>query len=334
MRALDGEDAVGRARRSIVVTLVVVAVVAVAVGIPRALDSARHGARTVSVPGAGTGATPVAATDSLIRLTRHVPCPVRVSRQPLSSSFAPVTVVTCNMDQRTINRAVWEVAVRRVAVGGVPALAAALRLPSRHAPGNVACTANLVLLPPTILVDRSGRFVAPRSPVDECRKPLAAVQRAVAAVTWHVVSVRKVRMVVTPRALAAGCSMEWKNLFWYDAKFGARRSTGGPMTSRTPRAATVCVYRVGAAEPDVGSFTRGFRLDASQIQRLLQAVTGPGPTGACPAVRAFAVVTLGAATNGQWLDVELGGCWRVEGGFPDRVGSADPAAAAAILGRG
>jgi hypothetical protein len=238
------------------------------------------------------------------------------------------------MDQRTIDRAVWEVAVRRVAVGGVPALAAALRLPSRHARGDVACTANLVLLPPTILVDRSGRFVAPRSPVDECRKPLAAVQRAVAAVTWRVVSVRKVRMVVTPRALAAGCAMEWKNLLWYDDKFGARRSTGGPVTSRTPRVANVCVYRVTAAEPDVGSFTRGFRLDSSQIQRLLQAVTGPGPTGSCPAVRAFAVVTFGAAANGQWVDVELGGCWRVEREFPSSVGSADPAVAAAILGRG
>jgi hypothetical protein len=231
-----------------------------------------------------------------------------ISRERLAD-FAAVAVVSCDREQRTIDHAVWEVAVRRVAVTGVSRLVAALRLPSEPSNAAAACTTNLVYIAPLALVDKAGRYVVPAVPVDACDHPLDAAMRAVGGLGWRAVSVRRTRQMVSPEAYAAGCSMKYKDMPWLDARYGTARSAGGPLMASTPVSAKVCVYRVTGRDHEVGSFVRGFKLSPAVGRKLLVSLTRPGPTGACPDVRDFASV---AFAGGPAVVVELGGCWRVD----------------------
>jgi hypothetical protein len=269
---------------------------------------------------------------ALVATTRRVPCPGRAGR-PISRErlerFAAIAAVTCDVEARTIDGAVWAVAIRRVAESGVPRLAAALRLPSERRHGTATCTADIELLPPLYLVDKAGRYVVPPVPLDVCDHPLQDVIRAVNAVGWREVSAHRQRQMVSPDALAARCPMKYKNMAYIDARYGRKRSSGGPIVEAPPLSAHVCVYRVTTRDHEVGSFVRGLTLRRKESARLAQALTGPGPARACPDVRDFAVI---AFTGGPAPVVELGGCWRVDRPV-DGIGTADAREVNAILGR-
>jgi hypothetical protein len=317
---------------------IVAAVIAVAVGIPLAVAAVRDGGprpATRSAPAPTTGRPAASPEASVVALTRRVPCPERAGPATGRSRTAPfhaVTAVSCDRADRIIRGARWEVEVRGVAVSGIPRLVRALRLPSERRSGTTTCTANIELAPSIALVDARGRYLVPRVPVDACDHPLQAVMLAFDAVGWREVSARPVRRQASRQAVAAGCDMKAKNLLDVYAGLGAQRSGSGPVAPSLRRPTHVCVFRVTRADREVGSFVRGFALRPDASRRLLGALTGPAPGGECPPVRVFAFVTI---DGGPYVQVELGGCWRVERSYPrEGVGTADPAVAAAVLGRG
>jgi len=279
----------------------------------------------------------------LVSLTRQVKCPqpARVVTAEALKAFRAVTAVTCGQDSRQLSRAgEWLVQVRRVAVAGISDLQSAYELPSEPLgappPGSpsgtsVGCTLELVVTPPVILVDATGKALAPTAPTTGCGKPLPQVLRAIQAVSWREISVRRLRQVVTPRALAARCDMQWKNENWIATEMSGRRSDGGPVFSQVPSSVHVCIYRVTGRDLEVGSFRRAKDLGATAARTLARALERPGPMGACPTQREFAVVH---TPQGGWANVELGGCWRVARSYPMfATGRADPTTVGQLLDR-
>jgi hypothetical protein len=58
---------------------------------------------------------------------------------------------------------------------------------------------------------------------------------------------------------------------------------------------------------------------------------GPAASRSCPDERVFAVVS---AAEERWVEVELGGCWRVGRTYPDYgLGGADQSVSAILGGR-
>jgi hypothetical protein len=263
-----------------------------------------------------------------LELTRHVPCvhDLRHRAGPKAlRRFHAVTAVSCVEGTRTYpGRGQWEVLIRRVAVGSVAGLQRYFEQPSRHGiPKGVVCSGVLHVVVVPTLVDGLGHRLVPRTPLDGCGNPLGA---GPPSVRWQLVSVRKVKLLVSPAALAAHCAMEIKDL----PGGGIGRldpSRGGPVFRSPPKTLKVCIYRTHDFQ--VGDFVRGFRLDAAKTRELLRALTGAAPRGSCPAERTFAVV----GARQFWAEVELGGCWRVGRTYPDyAIGSADPSVAAPLLG--
>lgn len=279
-------------------------------------------------PLAGSHARPSLRTD--LRLTRHFACldgnRHRVNRRTLRR-FHAVTAVYCTEGQRIYpGQGQWEVLVRKVAVSSVSGLQRYYERPDEpNLPKQGICSADLVGFAIPAFVDAHGRWVVPvRWPKDRCGHPAGFPP----AVRWHVVRVRRVKQLISAAAVAADCPMKWGNTV---AWAGPPRDSagGGPLFDRMPRKVRVCVFRTPSNNFAVGSFVRGFRLDASRTRRLLRALTGAGPRRGCTKQRTFAVIS---ESPGSVAQVELGGCWRVE--RPDRLaGTANPAVARAILGR-
>lgn len=274
----------------------------------------------------GAGA-PAAASRAL----NGVPCADRrqqVVGPKTLRRFHAVTAVSCIDGTRTYpGQGQWSVRIRRVAVGGVASLQRYFEQPSRRdLPKGAVCldVAHFILVP--TFVDAAGHRLVPRTPVNACG-PLPGNRKAARRVHWRVVSVRKVKLMVSAAALAAHCAMSIKDL--PAGGIGPLSPTsGGPVLRTTPRTMRVCIYRT---EDDfqIGRFMRGFRLDAPQTRRLLAAVAGTAPSGSCPNQMRFA--TFGA--DETWAEVELGGCWRVGRSYPQYgLGGADPAVVRAVLG--
>jgi hypothetical protein len=70
----------------------------------------------------------------------------------------------------------------------------------------------------------------------------------------------------------------------------------------------VCIYQVSGSDSQVGAFVRGPHLDRSASALLRGALSGPAPSGTCEHQPQFTVVSTGV---GDWVNVELAGCWRV-----------------------
>jgi hypothetical protein len=244
--------------------------------------------------------------------------------------FHAVTAVSCVEGTRTYpGEGQWWVRIRRVAVGNVAGLQRYFGQPNgpKLKEGDVCLLVARLIAVPTF-VDRAGNWLIPRTPVDGCGEPRTGYAHVFHAVRWRVVAVRKVKLMVSAAALAAHCAMGIKDL--PAGGIGPLSSTsGGPLFRSTPRTARVCVYRT--RDFVSGSFVRGFSLDAAQTHRLLGAMTGAAPSGSCPHESTFAVVSSSAE---RWVEVELGGCWRVGRTYPDYgTGGSDPAVVRAILAR-
>lgn len=286
-------------------------------------------ATALAAAAAASSAPPSLSTD--LALTKGIPCPDG-SRQPvgprLVRRFHAVAAVSCLDASRVYPRSgQWEVLVRRVAVGGVARLQRYFERASTNPrpPKGEMCAAVYVVTLVPLFVDARGKSLLPLTPRGTCDEPLGG---GPPGVRWHVVSVRKVKLVVTARALASNCPMRMGNtVAWAGPPHDAHAGT--PLFARLPRTARVCVFRTPADNLATGSFVRGFRLDAPRTRRLLRALGGPGPRRGCPKQRTFATVGGGVRFGAM---VELGGCYRVE--RPDRTaGTASPAVVRAILGR-
>lgn len=277
-------------------------------------------------PDAGGGSP---SLRTALRLTKHVPCPTG-RRPPVGAEsvrkFHAVAAISCIDKFRTYpGQGQWEVRVRRVAVGSVSRLQKYFEQPSKHNPlpkGEI-CSAVLVVTLVPVLVDAHSEWLLPRTPTGLCGQPRGG---GPPTVRWHVVSVHRVKQIVSAPALAAHCPMKVGNTVAWAGP--PRNSTGGPLFDVAPWKARVCIYRTPPGNFAVGRFVRGFRLDTSRTRRLIRALGGPGPRRGCPKQRTFAEV---GASVGNAAVVELGGCYRVE--RPDRLaGTANPAVARAILG--
>jgi hypothetical protein len=261
--------------------------------------------------------------------TANVPCvngPQRVVGPDALRGFHAVTAVSCIEQARTYpGQGQWWVRVRRVAVGSVAGLQRYFEQPSEHdlPQGEICDDVARATLVPT-LVDAHGHWLVPRVPVDGCGTPLAG---GAPAVRWRVVSVHKVKLLVSAAALAAHCAMGIKDL--PAGGIGPLDLTaGGPLFDSAPHTVRVCIYRT--LDFEVGDFVRGFSLDPTRTHRLLEAMTGAAPNGSCPNEQTFALI---AAKPERWAEVELGGCWRVGRTYPDYgMGGSNPAVVRAILG--
>ena len=264
-----------------------------------------------------------------LELTKNVPCPGN-SPHPVGPKsvrrFHAAAAVSCVDTFGTYpHSGQWEVLVRRVAVGSVAGLQRYFERPSRHhVPKGEICPDVLIATLVPVLVDARGNWLLPTTPRDGCGQPLAG---GPPNVHWHVVSVRKVRLLVTAKALAADCPIKMGNtVAWAGPPHDAHAGT--PLFDRTPQKVRVCVFRTPAGNFATGHFVRGFRLDAARTRRLLGALGGPGPRRGCPKQRNFAVVGGGPRLGAV---VELGGCYRVE--RPDRTaGTANPSVIREMLG--
>jgi hypothetical protein len=266
-------------------------------------------------------------------LTKDVPCydghQHLVGPQTLRH-FHAVTAVSCIDGTRTYpGQGQWSVRIRRVAVGGLAPLQRYFEQPSRpHWPKNAMCldVLRFVLVP--TFVDSTGHWLVPRTPVDACGS-LPGNGKAARRVHWRVVSVTKVKLMVSAAALAAHCSMQIKDL--PGGGIGPISATsGGPLFESLPKTLHVCIYRTPANDFEVGNFVRGFSLDAGQTARLLGAMTAAAPTGSCPDERTFAVI---GARPELWAEVELGGCFRVGRTYPDYgIGGSDSSVVSAVFG--
>jgi hypothetical protein len=275
---------------------------------------------------------------SVLQITKNVPCygahetlagPAAVKR------FHPVTAVECFDGVRTYPDGQWRVRIRQVAVSSVAKLQQYFEQHSvtTH-PRNFGCTLNLVTIQVPVFVDAQGHRLVPEVPVDACHHPLGYLdyrrQRS-KPVRWRVVSVHRIRLMISAPALAADCAMQIKNLM-YGWVAPSDVTQGGPLFAQTPRTVRICIYRTPANDLEVGNFVRGLTLNASQTPRLLGAMTGAAPDGACADQRTFALVHV---SSGLEAPVELGGCWRVARPYPNHgVGGADAAVVRSILGSG
>jgi hypothetical protein len=147
-----------------------------------------------------------------------------------------------------------------------------------------------------------------------------------------VVSTQKLTLQRSPAELAAHCQGAWKNENYLYEKFREQASDGGPvLTSHPNNKLSVCIYQIRASDPEVGDFLRGLVLDAAASENLRAALGGAGPRGTCPLQRQFAVIS---TPPGAEVNVELGGCWRVQrnDGGRQTTGSAEPTVVRSILG--
>jgi hypothetical protein len=261
-------------------------------------------------------------------LTGHIPCfdgHQRLVGPKAIRRFHAVAAVSCIDGQRIYpGHGQWSIRVRRTAAVGIAALQRYFERPSRHdlpKGGGCLLVAHFVLTP--VFVDAQGRSVVPRTPVDACGTPLGKLP----SVPWHVVSVRKLKLMVSASALAAHCGMGVKDPF-AGAIGPLQPTSGGPLFPFTPKTVKVCIFRTEDFE--VGNFVRGFSLDAARTTRLLAALAGAAPSGACRNQPLFAVVS---ARNEDGVWVELGGCYRVARSYRGyTLGRANPSVARSILG--
>jgi hypothetical protein len=232
------------------------------------------------------------------------------SPRPLPAGFTPVSASRCVYSTRLVpGDGEWRVREEQQATGSLDALVRALRQPSREEPG-AACP-SIGYLPIVItLTDARGRSVTPAVPHEVCGAPLAAVPKAIQALSWHTVTRTDVTRVRTQLELDSGCSGAFKPMIAIEAADPARRSPAlGPVFTTKPAALKVCRYEA------TGTLASAGRLTGTAVTRLLAAVAAAPGAGPCDRPRApFAVVYPDDGGGGPYVMVELGGCYRFDDG--------------------
>jgi hypothetical protein len=245
--------------------------------------------------------------------------------------FVPAVAVWCQeSEQHYPGDGQWSVMVRRQLTDGLSTLLSAFLQPDDKLT-NGACPSDLVVGPFVALVDATGKWVIPAYPRDECGQPKRSIIDTVEHDSWRTVSTTKDHLIASEASIDAGCEPQWKNELSYDSS--ARplgRAT--PVFGHTGAEPRVCLYTTTASDLTVGTFAGTRHLDAATAARLRAALSGSGagqPRG-CQLQRSFAVVQ---QPGGPWVNVELGGCWRVTRNDlnPGQIGQADPTVTRKIL---
>jgi hypothetical protein len=129
--------------------------------------------------------------------------PASAPRASLPVSFVPVTVERCVNGAQTIpGKGLWQTASLQRADSDLDALISALHQPSgTHKPGT-ACPALAIIPPQVVLISATGQELIPRLPVSGCGLIQSRVLAALAALPWHLVSVRLIAQI--PGASSTG----------------------------------------------------------------------------------------------------------------------------------
>jgi hypothetical protein len=247
--------------------------------------------------------------------------------QPLPAGFVPVSASRCTFSFVTVpGDGEWQMRDEQRADGGLEALLAALRQPS-EANAKVNCAA-IGMMPVVItLTDAHGRKVVPTLPHEACGMPLPSVVRAIQQLPWRSVSKTKVSRTRSQLEIDSGCYGQYKPMIAIEA---AEHSTRSPNAApfdpgRPPTALEVCRYRLDPTETISGSdpsaaFQMGVlssaaTLSGAALNRFVTAVhAAPPVTTPCGRTQAPFAVLSAKDGLGQYLMVELGGCYRVEDG--------------------
>ncbi len=298
-----------------------------------ALIELRHPGSTA--PQSRSAPLDTAASD---RLALNAPCDRVTGREEPAglaqiATFDTVAVVECRFDNKAYpGEGEWSVLIRRVADAGLADLLTALQRPDDdpNPPQGGGCA--LVGYGPLriLLADGQRRYLHPRAPTTTCGVPQQQVQSVIDGLDWRTVSVTRIEQTRSQASIDAGCEMAWKNE--NAMGMGGHLGSGGPVFVQHPDAdLKVCLYK-RAGDPDVGEFDRSVVLSGTEGQQLREALAGPGPAGECAAQTGFAVIFAG----GPYVNVELGGCWRVVRGDLDSssTGSAQPDVVKRLLGLG
>lgn len=303
-----------------------VAVVAVGLGV---VPWRARSHPSASLPtGPASSAVPVTAGE-LSQLTRRAPCPPaanagRATRAQLRA-FHAVAAVRCVEREQTYPDGEWTVIVREASQSRINALAAGLDKPDAPRTSG-PCAAVLIGTPPLVLVDVVGQYLVPTFPRDACGQPEASLADLP---VWQIMSTQRLRQQRTAAQIANHCQPAWKNEVYLDGQAGAQASPGGPVfTDPAASVLYVCLYQAPAADLSVGAYVRGLTLSADGARQLRAALSGADAGGSCAPQRQFAVI---GTASGPWVNVELGGCWRVQ--RPDNaIGTAQPQLVRALLG--
>ena len=231
----------------------------------------------------------------------------RWKREALPEGFAPVLLITCDLQERTTpERGEWTYRIEKRATEGLDAVITALRsTPPPPPSGSYACAGVARADPWFLLIDAAGRVVLPVVPHERaCDQPIdVGLER----LHYTTASATKIRQQSTSAELASGCTDRWKN----EPRIAANMSSSRPARTRqvvSDRPISVCIYASGRSE--VGRFTGGRRLsgnEATRIGHLLAA--GPGDArSSCTPADDFALIN---TTAGNWVYVELSGCHRL-----------------------
>ncbi len=309
-----GEPHPERPSRRIAAAVAAVAAVLVVVAGVLAVADKGHSRPTAAHDPTGARRGALLGNSRLDQLAEHAPCHLTSRDSDLAGrqvveQFAASAVIRCSSAERVYpGEGEWQVLIRQVSGSGLNRLLSALTRADQKSSAGQICSA-IGYLPLTILLaDRAGRFLHPRAPTTACGAPQPAVVRAIDHASWRTVSVSRIRQTRTADSISSGCDMGWKNENALYEKSGVRAGVGGPVFARNPDAQLqVCLYRT-TDDPDGGTLTRSLILTRDQSRQLRAALTGGGPTRTCARQPSFAVIRV---RGGQWVNLELGGCWRL-----------------------
>jgi hypothetical protein len=271
---------------------------------------------------------PAASTDLAIGQLRKI-----TAETALPKDFHAVAVVRCMTDEQAVpGDGTWQFAIAQRASGNLTSLLALLRRPDQSPSPNVACAAELLLVPAFGLVGSDGTVIRPRLPVTECGVPLPDVLTALSDQPWKTETETKLTRIQTQLEATTGCESAYKYL--PGLKYSpppipwsqVRHPLLAPIT-------LVCVYQVDHSNstPAEGTFVTGTNLTAQRAPGIQQAVdSGSMSASAAPAcsVNAARFAMLGTRDEQPYL-VELDGCHRLM--FPNGYLAAAPAALLDLL---
>jgi hypothetical protein len=279
---------------------------------------------------AGGSSCPSSATDPAIARLRAV-----TAESALPKGFDTVAVVRCLIDERAVaGDGSWQFAVAQRASAGLADLLRLLQQPNASAPARtqIACPADLLMVPDFGLVGSDGTVVRPKLPLTVCGAPMPNVLTALNGLPWKTETETKVTRIQTQAEIDTGCPSSYK----YLPGFGLG---GTPMPwsqVRHPPTAAIgvaCVLRVDETTypGPVGDFTVGKLLTAAQgtaVESMVDAASTAGSAAPPCSAKATHFATLGDRNDPTFL-LELDGCRRLM--FPDDYLATGPSGLFALL---